>query len=85
MVLSRLYERAIIIYNEANGAVHEQVFQASEDQASSQQYSPVSLSPPPPLINELGAYLSPKAMVSRPCNFGLVSVITFWGLCVQEI
>ncbi len=43
VVLSRLYERSIIIYNEANGIVHEQVFQASEDQAGSQQYSPVSL------------------------------------------
>ena len=47
VVLSRLYERSIIIYNEANGIVHEQVFQASEDQAGSQQHSPVSLFPPP--------------------------------------
>ena len=42
VVLSRLYDRCIIVYNEAGGLVHEQVFQSSEDQASSQN-SPVSI------------------------------------------
>ena len=43
VVLSRLYDRSIIVYNEAGGIVHEQVFQSSEDQASGQHHSPVSL------------------------------------------
>lgn len=40
VVLSRLYDRSIIVYNEANGLVHEQVFQ---EEASSQPNNPVSL------------------------------------------
>ena len=63
VVLSRLYERSIIIYNEANGIVHEQVFQASEDQAGSQQHNPVSLFSPLPSLKiscKLAAFLSPR-------------------------
>lgn len=64
VVLCRLYERSIIIYNEANGLVHEQVFQASEDQASSssQQHKPVSL--PLKIAAKLEVSLTPK--VYRP-------------------
>ena len=43
VVLSRLYDRSIIVYNEAGGLVHEQLFQSSEDQSSGQQNSPVSM------------------------------------------